>query len=95
MSSQSRIYDSAFGGTIFHALIRLYQSKLNDSCPWFFQQPKVQASSEASWYKNLPVGVNTVAQMMARISKEAGLSGAYTNHCVRALPPSRNCFVQA
>ena len=84
VSSRPRIYDSVFGETSFHAVIRLYQSKLNTSCTWFFQQPKNQAILDGPWYKNLPVGVNTVAQMMTRIGTEAGLSGTYTNHCVRA-----------
>ena len=35
------------------------------------------------WYKNSPVGENTIGKFMKEISKNAGLSVIYTNHCIR------------
>ena len=35
-------------------------------------------------FKNEPMGKNTLASMMKKISTRAGLSQTYTNHCVRA-----------
>lgn len=36
------------------------------------------------WYENCPVGKNTLNNFMAVLSKDAGLSSKYTNHCIRA-----------
>ena len=35
------------------------------------------------WYKNRPLGKNKLETMMREISKSAGLSKVYMNHCVR------------
>ena len=35
-------------------------------------------------YTGQPLGKNTIAEMMKRISQKAGLANTYTNHCVRA-----------
>ena len=60
-----------------------YISKLNPECPDFFQKP-LQKIKNDIWYAAKPVGVNTLSSFMTRISKEAGLSRIYTNHCIRA-----------
>ena len=36
------------------------------------------------WYRNEPLGKNTISKMMERISIKAELSERYTNHCIRA-----------
>ena len=36
------------------------------------------------WFEQRPVGVNTFANMMKKISEAAGLSKIYTNHSIRA-----------
>ena len=66
--------------------LRLYISKLNPNCSAFFQVPKRNWSdtSEDVWYENRPLGVNTLGDMMKKISNEAALSQVYTNHSVRA-----------
>ena len=60
-----------------------HQSKLSPD--ELFQTPKTTAPiGFGPWYKKTPVGKNTLGNMMATISKKAGLSKLYTNHCVRA-----------
>ena len=39
---------------------------------------------DGEWYENSPVGPHPLESFMKRISKEAGLSQSYTNHCIRA-----------
>ena len=64
---------------------KLYVSKLSPKCDAFFQQPLNNVTTEKQvWYANQPVGHNKLGEMMKRISKKAGLSKVYTNHCVRA-----------
>ena len=41
-------------------------------------------TSNDVWYDNQVIGVNYLGKMMKNISKDAPLSVAYTNHCVRA-----------
>ena len=60
-------------------------SKLNPSCPGFFQKPKARFTTEdIVWYENSPLGVNKLGDMMKIISKGANLSQVYTNHSVRS-----------
>ena len=63
-----------------------YVSKLNPDCPAFWQKPKEKApdNPEEPWFCNIPVGINTLNKKMKDISKEAGCSKVYTNHCLRA-----------
>ena len=56
-------------------IFRFYVSKLHSGCDRLFQH---------SLRKNEPMGKNTLANMMQRISKKAGLSCVYTCHSVRA-----------
>ena len=67
------------------ASLKLYVSKLNPSCPAFFQKPKARFTTEdIVWYENSPLGVNKLGEMMTIISKGANLSQVYTNDSVRA-----------
>ena len=63
-----------------------YLSKLNPDCEFLFQTPKPSApTTEGSpWFKKCPIGKNTLGTAMVRLSKSAGLSKIYTNHCLRA-----------
>ena len=67
----------------------LYFQHLNPQCSAFWQTPKASAnikpnSKNEAWYKNCPMGINTLGGMMKDLSKEADLSKVYTNHCLRA-----------
>ena len=64
---------------------KLYLSKLSPKCDAFFQQPLNNVTTEKEvWYANQPVGLNKLGEMMKSISKKAGLTKVYTNHCVQA-----------
>jgi len=56
----------------------------------FYMQPMPQLPKLPSkpWYKVTPVGVNPLKGMMAKITGLAGLTGAYTNHSLRATSAS-------
>jgi len=65
--------------------LKLMLSKLHPDCEALFQTPLTKFSKAAEcWYKNEPLGKNSIAQLMPKISKKAGLSQVYTAHCVRA-----------
>lgn len=63
-----------------------YVSKLNPSCPWFWQTPKPKTPTNESdpWYQNVPVGINTLNNKLKTISKGAECTKIYTNHCLRS-----------
>ena len=62
---------------------KFYLSKLTEIDD-LFQSPnsKYQFPTD-QWYKKCPVGENMIGQFMKQISKSAGLSVKYTNHCIR------------
>ena len=65
--------------------LKLYLEKVNPNCSSFFQYPKANFSPEEDvWFEQRPLGVNTLANMMKKISEAAGLSKIYTNHSIRA-----------
>ncbi|XP_078000697.1 uncharacterized protein LOC144453313 isoform X2 [Glandiceps talaboti] len=65
----------------FQKYIRL----LNPANLALFQRPKSPFNpDETTWYANAPLGESTLGSFMKTISKEAGLSQIYTNHCIRA-----------
>ncbi|KAJ8026414.1 Zinc finger MYM-type protein 2 [Holothuria leucospilota] len=65
--------------------IKKYLSKLNPKCEYLFQRPKSSVlESDEVWYTNTPIGVNTLGNMMVKISEKAKLSQKYTNHSIRA-----------
>ena len=51
----------------------------------FFQKPSKQFHPDDHiWFENVPVGHNTLGNVMKNLSKQANLSKMYTNHCIRA-----------
>lgn len=56
-----------------------YAALLSDKIPELFQRPNVKKKR----YDAVPVGVNTLQDMMDVISKRANLSRVYTNHQIR------------
>lgn len=62
-----------------------YLAKLHPVNKWLWQKPREGFEEEDSvWFCNVPVGKNTLGNMMQKISQEANLSKMYTNHCIRA-----------
>ena len=61
-----------------------YVKKLHPENPHLFSKAKKHYSKEEFWYTKEVIGKNTLASIMKEISKKAGLSQIYTNHCVRA-----------
>lgn len=69
--------------------IKRYLSKLNPKMDRLFQRALGGGTTEMkedapTWFMNAPLSHNMLSSMMRRLSTEAGLSKAYTNHCVRA-----------
>ena len=62
-----------------------YKKHRNPQCQSFFQCPKkVLRDNSGIWYDKMPLGHNTLGNMMFKISEKAGLSTRYTNHSLRA-----------
>ena len=68
--------------------LEAFKLLLNKRCKkntLLFQTPRpLAAIKDGEWFKNEPLGKNTLGAMMKTISKKAGLSNIYTCHCVRA-----------
>ena len=64
-----------------------YLSKLPSGPTAFYLQPlqKPPADSSKPWFKNMPMGVNPLKTMMAKVSELAGLPVKYNNHSLRAM----------
>ena len=62
----------------------LYISKLNPGIDPLFQTPKKVYDTNGCWFKCEPLGKNVITKTMPTLSRKAGLSQVYTNHCVRA-----------
>lgn len=67
------------------ATYRKYLAKLHTNSPALWQRALDWFLPEQElWYSFSPVGIHTLGQFMPRISRQAGLSKVYTNHCIRA-----------
>ncbi|XP_063405987.1 uncharacterized protein LOC134689951 [Mytilus trossulus] len=63
----------------------LYMDKRNPKSECFFQLPRIKfLAFDTTWYTSRPYGERMLNEMMKSISKDAGLTKVYTNHCVRA-----------
>ena len=65
-------------------ILRFYLKKLNPANPRLFQHSLAAYKLNEHWFRNEPIGKNAITNMMSNMSKCAGLSTVYTNHCVRA-----------
>ena len=72
-------------------LIDIYLSKLPSDPKSFYMQlmQKIDHRVACPWYQVSPVEVNTLKNMMSRMSALAGLSNRYTNHGLRATACTR------
>ena len=67
------------------AIVKKLFDKMNPNNDYIFQRARDNFKiDDKTWYVNSPLGHNTLANMMRRISKAAGLSMSYSNHSVRA-----------
>ena len=67
------------------SVFEFYVKKLNKKNDWLWQKPKRQIRGEEDeWYGNVPIGKHPLEGFMKQLSKDAGLSTSYTNHCIRA-----------
>ena len=71
-------------------LFKLYNSKCPTGRPndAFYLRP-LSRPKEDVWYQRSPVGHNWLANVIPRMFKEAGLSGRFTNHSLRATSATR------
>ncbi|XP_035515490.1 uncharacterized protein LOC118326576 [Morone saxatilis] len=67
-----------------------YLSKLPTNATALYLQPKKELTDEM-WYSHVPLGVNYLGSMLARMCKEARTSVIYTNHCIRSTPFHHLC----
>lgn len=66
-----------------------YISHLNPASDVLFQKPRCDSSKfnpdiDNVWFCNLPLGVNSLTNMMRAMSMTANINPPLTNHCVRA-----------
>ena len=61
-----------------------YISKLNPGIDPLFQTPYKACYANGCWLKCESLGKNVITKMMPTLSRKAGLSQVYTDHCVRA-----------
>ncbi|XP_065197698.1 uncharacterized protein LOC135829222 [Sycon ciliatum] len=65
--------------------VKYLLSRLHPQQEALFQKPKPNLrKGEQIWFENFPLGKNSLAQIMPKLSKVCGLSKTYTNHSVRA-----------
>ena len=66
------------------AAFKIYVSRLNPICDSLWQRPLDNvASTQVVWYYNRPIGVNTLATFMRRLSEKCFLSKTYSNNSIR------------
>jgi hypothetical protein len=61
-----------------------YLAKLNPELNRLWQFPLDSFLEDGTWFAKRPIGRNTMAQFMSKLSKSAQLSRIYTNHSLRA-----------
>ena len=81
------ITDDPEAEVYMYSTLKVYISTLDPRQAAFLAKPKTPSQltkdPEGPWYVNAPIGVKTIAKIMPDISRKAGTSKRYTNHCVR------------
>ncbi|XP_056009613.1 uncharacterized protein LOC130051590 [Ostrea edulis] len=57
-------------------------------CNALYLRPKIAPKGNV-WYDDVPVGVHQLQQIVAKMCREAGLDGLFTNHSLRATAATR------
>ena len=82
-----RMYETKEPNCPVHSF-NLYISKLEPQSPQFYCKRKTgekfHPSSDEIWYTKVPLGINTLGNMMKKISNKLNLSDTFTNHSIRA-----------
>ncbi|XP_061744155.1 uncharacterized protein LOC133543550 [Nerophis ophidion] len=69
-----------------YASFRRYLAKRHPLCRAFFQRPRDRCgAAEVTWFENKAIGKNLLGTRMQMLSRAAGLSKTYTNHCIGAV----------
>ncbi|XP_061834398.1 uncharacterized protein [Nerophis lumbriciformis] len=69
-----------------YASFRRYLAKRHPLCRAFFQRPRERCgAAEVTWFENKAIGKNLLGTRMQTLSRAAGLSKTYTNHCIGAV----------
>ncbi|XP_061894559.1 uncharacterized protein LOC133644223 [Entelurus aequoreus] len=69
-----------------YASFRRYLAKRHPLCRAFFQRPRERCGgAEVTWFENKAIGKNLLGTRMQMLSRAAGLSKTYTNHCIGAV----------
>ena len=66
------------------AQLRKLVAKSNPKVDRIFQRARTRKRAEDPYFVAAPLGKDTLAKFMTKISERAGLSQSYTNHSVRA-----------
>ncbi len=84
-TGESRIYELPGNPACPVRAFEKFVSKLNPDLDDLWQRPLEQFVTESTcWYYRMPISIGNLAGFMTKISKSAGLSVAYTNHCIRS-----------
>ena len=70
--------------------LKKYLQRRNPNCPALWPNPRNYSTgkfneSDAVWYCNVPLGKNTLDNLLGRMSRKAGLSTHFTSHCTRTI----------
>lgn len=87
-TSRDKVSDGLIQKTVQVPNVRLLLEKLNLKNDRIFQMAtcglKVTTDPDSIWFSGLPLGPNTIKDMMKRISDKACSTKIYTNHCIWA-----------
>ena len=72
-------------------ILDYYYKKIPLEPKAFYLRPLAAVPKDPTkpWFANVPVGVNTLKNIVSKIAKQAGSTNKYTNHSLRATTTSR------
>ena len=87
-AKNSVVYPSKISSRCPVEIFKLYLSKVpssyTESALYLKPSSKKQLSRGYPWFQNIPIGQNTLAKVVGRVTKNAALEGFFTNHSLRA-----------
>ena len=86
-----RVYATVGSRKCFVHLLEYYLDKLPPDPKAFYLCPLAIIPDDSSkpWFSNVPVAINTLHNLMKKVSEKGELAGKYTNHSLRATSASR------